>query len=247
MTGRTLEVLATPWGLPALDRETRFCVVIDVLRACTCIVHAFDAGARGIIPVESVEGATRLAQTLDRETLLLCGERDNVRIEGFDLGNSPAEYVPDVVRDKTLVLSTTNGARALAALGDARGCIAAAFVNLSACARRAAIEDHITIVCAASGVSFSLEDFVCAGRIVEEIGKLAPGSHVLDDGARTALEAARAHAADLPGFLRETDHGRRLVEQGFEADLDLAARADRFSLVPILKTGRLVADPQLVP
>ncbi len=246
MATRRLEVLATPWGLPLLDREERFCIVIDVLRACTCIVHAFDAGARGVIPVESVEDATRLAQTLGRDSILLCGERENVRIEGFDLGNSPAEFERSVVEDKTLVLSTTNGARALAGLADARGCIAAAFVNLSACARRAAAEPLVTIVCAASGAHFSLEDFVCAGRLVEEIRRHAPEPYELDDGARTAVAAARAGGEDLAAFLRGTDHGHRLAAQGFGADLELAALVDRFPLVPVLRDGRLGLDPAAV-
>lgn len=238
---RTIEVLATPWGLGEVQRESRFFVVIDVLRACTTIAYAFDAGARAIIPVENVEDATRLAQTLDRDTVRLCGERDNVRVEGFDLGNSPSEFVPATVQDKTLVLSTTNGARALAAVTDARGCIAAAFVNLGACARRVTAEDQITIVCAGAGPHFSLEDFVCAGRLVDRIRDFG-GDHLLDDGARTASETHHHHDRDLEDFLHGTDHGRRLAGQGFGSDLALAAHVDRFSTVPVLREGRLAAE-----
>lgn len=240
---RVIEVLATPWGLPAIDLEPRFCIVVDVLRACTTMAYAFEAGARAVIPVKSVEEATRLAATLDRDATLLCGERDNVRIEGFHLGNSPQEYTADLVEDKTLLLSTTNGARALASLGDAKACVAASFVNLTACARRAASEEFITIVCAASGAYFALEDFVCAGRLVEEIRKLTGTSHRLDDGARTAVDAYSRSGSSLEAFLRETDHGASLAALGFGEDIALAACVDRFGSVPTLRDGRVVAEP----
>jgi 2-phosphosulfolactate phosphatase len=243
---RTLEVLATPWGLSGSDCEDRFCVVIDVLRACTTIAYALDAGARAVIPVESVEEALRLSQSLDEESTLVCGEQNSVRVEGFDLGNSPAEITPLAVADKTLVLSTTNGARALAKLGGAKECVAASFVNLTACARRAAGEDQITIVCAASGPSFALEDFACAGNLVAEISRLAPGRHVLDDGARTALATHERRDGSLREFLTATDHGRFLQSLGCAEDLALAAHSDRFAVVPTLRGGRIVPEAEPV-
>lgn len=243
---RTLEVLATPWGLSGSDCEDRFCVVIDVLRACTTIAYALDAGARAVIPVASVEEALRLSQSLDEDSTLICGEQRSIRVEGFDLGNSPAEITPLAVNDKTLVLSTTNGARALAKLGGAKECVAASFVNLSACARRAAAEDHITIVCAASGPSFALEDFACAGNLVAEIVKRAPEAHVLDDGARTALATYERREGSLREFLAATDHGRFLESLGFGEDLVLAAASDRFAVVPTLRGGRIVPEAESV-
>ncbi|MBZ0270126.1 2-phosphosulfolactate phosphatase [bacterium] len=245
-TKRTLEVLASPWGLSGSECEDRFCVVIDVLRATTTIAYALDAGARAVIPVESVEEALRLSQSLDEESTLVCGEQNSVRVEGFDLGNSPAEITPLGVNDKTLVLSTTNGARALAKLTGAKECVAAAFVNLAACARRAAPEQHITIVCAASGPSFSLEDFACAGNLVAEISRLAPGTHTLDDGARTALAVHDRREGSLEDFLAATDHGRFLESLGFAEDLALAARSDRFAVVPTLRGGRIVPEAEPV-
>ena len=88
-------------------------VVIDVVRATTTIIEALANGARAIFPTESTEEAVRLASSLGREDSLLCGERKGEKIEGFDLGNSPAEFTREVVEDKKLVMSTTNGMRAL--------------------------------------------------------------------------------------------------------------------------------------
>ncbi len=228
--------------METLDPREHFWIVIDVLRASTTIAYALEAGARGVIPVESVEEATRLFGTLDKETTLLGGERGSVRIEGFHLGNSPAEFRPDVVEGKTVVLTTTNGARAMAALPLAKACGTAAFVNLSACARALADEPRVAIVCAGSAGRFALEDFLCAGMLVE---RLAAGSrHLhLDDGARTARKTADGHSGDLLETLRSTDHGRNLSELGFERDLALACAVDRFSTIPVLRDGRLVAEP----
>ena len=143
-----IEVVVTPYGMSHLELGPRAVVVIDVLRACTTIAHALDAGARGVVPAETVEDAMRLAQTLGRDSTVLGGERGGERIDGFERGNSPREYGPDVVAGRTIVLTTSNGARALAAASEARACLAATFVNLSAAAQRLAEHELVTIVCA---------------------------------------------------------------------------------------------------
>lgn len=236
-----VEVLPGPGLLADHPLDGRFCVVIDVLRACTTIAFALEAGARGVIPVATVEAAMRLGQSLGRDDTLLAGEVRSLRVEGFDLGNSPGEFRPEIVSGKTVVLCTTNGARSLASLVSARDCAAAAFVNLGACARRVAAAEHVTIVCAGSGASLSLEDFACAGGLVEAIAAEA-GGVVGDDGARTARDIWSRHGADLAGFLRETDHGRALEQLGFGADVAIAAQLDALASVPMLRDGRLVVE-----
>jgi 2-phosphosulfolactate phosphatase len=240
--GRPLEVIPVPGDLAELHLEDRFCVVVDVLRACTTIAVALEAGARGVIPVSSVEAATRLANSLGRESTLLGGEVGSLRVDGFDLGNSAGEYRPDVVGGKTIVLCTTNGARALAALPGARQCAAASFVNLTACARRLAGQPRITIVCAGSRASLALEDFACAGALVTALVDAEEGL-VPDDGARTARDVWARRDRDLSRFLRATDHGRELASLGLDADVELAARTDLLSVVPMLRDGRLVVEP----
>jgi len=239
--GRAVEVAVAPYGMAELELGARAVAVIDVLRACTTIAYALDAGARGVVPAETVEDAMRLAQTLGRDSTVLGGERGGERIDGFDRGNSPREYGAAVVEGRTIVLTTSNGSRALAEASAARACVAATFVNLSAAARRLATHDVVTIVCAGSGPLFSLEDFVCAGWLSRELRRLDPDRRP-DDGARAAEAAAAGHGDDLPGFLRSTDHGRRLIGLGFEADLDLAAEVDRFEVVPELRDGRLTVE-----
>ncbi len=239
----TIRLLPTAHELEERVGDDRLPVVIDVLRACTTIACALDAGARDIIPVSSVEEAMRLGATLDRDSTLLCGERESVRIDGFDLGNSPAALTPRIVEGKTLVLLTTNGARALAAASRGRVALAASFVTLRASAVRAAASDRITLVCSGSAGRFSGEDFLCAGFLVEEILREADRGWVLDDGARAAREFAAGHRADLLSTVRSSDHGRALAALGFEEDIALACEVDRFPFVPVLRDGRLLAEP----
>jgi 2-phosphosulfolactate phosphatase len=233
-TTRSIEVLVTPHGFPERNSDDRLVIVIDVLRAGTTIAHALHSGARGIIPVESVEEALRRSATLDRDSALLCGERD--------LGNSPAEYVSSTVDGKTLILLTTNGSRALAAAGASKACLAASFVTLRASAMRAASFEKITIVCAGSAERFAYEDFLCAGMLVEEILRESQQQFASNDGARLALEAAETHRAHLVSAIRGTDHARELEELGFGADVLLACEVDRFAFVPVLRDGRIIAE-----
>src|SRR5262245_61680075 len=107
-------------------------VVVDVLRATTTIAHALAAGCAGVRPCATADEARRLAGSLPAGKVLLGGERDGKPLPGFDLGNSPGEYTPARCRDRTLVLTTTNGTRALLHCAAAERVLTAAFVHFSA-------------------------------------------------------------------------------------------------------------------
>ena len=107
-------------------------VVIDVIRATSTLLEALVNGARGVYPTESIEEAVQLAASLGREDTLLTGERKGLKVEGFDLGNSPREFRRDVVEGRQVVMTTTNGTRAFLAVAGARRVVSGAFSNLSA-------------------------------------------------------------------------------------------------------------------
>src|SRR5262249_25946216 len=107
-------------------------VVIDVLRASTTIIHALAAGCTCVRPCAEVEEARELAGEMRVGRALLGGERDGLRLPGFDLGNSPSEYTAKLCRGNTLVLTTTNGTRALLRAAEADRVLVAGFVNYSA-------------------------------------------------------------------------------------------------------------------
>ena len=204
-------------------------VVIDVVRSTTSIVEALANGARGIYPAVSTEDAVKLAQSLGREDTLLCGERKGMKVEGFDLGNSPGDFTREAVEGKRLVMSTTNGTRAFSLGHESGRVLACAFTNLSAVAAEVTGVEDLVVLCSGRGGSFSMGDALCAGHLIGEVLAASEEDHVLNDAAL----AARALATRKPSkrFLAGTAGGRALTEIGLEADLEICADVDRHDVV----------------
>jgi 2-phosphosulfolactate phosphatase len=206
------------------------CVVIDVLRASTTIVTALANGCPEIIPVETPEEARTAARA---RNCLLGGERGGRRIEGFDLGNSPLEYRQERIEGRPIAFTTTNGTRAIRACASADMVLIASFLNAGSILQVLRVQDHDTsIVCAGTRGKPSLEDTVCAGMLLE--------------GLNTRLEAEavslwRQHSKNLAQMMKHASaHGRDLMSLGFEKDIDFAARADIYDIVPILENESIV-------
>src|SRR5262245_13937729 len=129
---RPILVHLLPGSFEPDDLRGGMAVVIDVLRATSTIIHALAAGARSVVPCGEIEDARQMAIAAPRGTVLLGGERGGLRIPGFDLGNSPAEYAHGTVAGKTIVITTTNGTRALVRAKEARRVLIGALCNQSA-------------------------------------------------------------------------------------------------------------------
>jgi 2-phosphosulfolactate phosphatase len=214
-------------------------VVIDALRATTTIVYALEAGAERIIPCGEIDEAKRLAGELPGGTALLGGERLGLRIEGFDLGNSPAEYTPEVVGGRTIVFTTTNGTRAMLRAREARRVVLAAFANVNAVIGWLAAESGpIHILCAGTDGRITLEDVLCAGTIVRGLIVADPAhDETCDDAGLLALCLSESQGGDYDSvrqILRGSLGGRNLIEHGLDADIETAARWDASALVPEL-------------
>lgn len=208
----------------------RTAVVVDVVRATSTIVTALAHGARAIFPTVSTEEALKLASSLGRDETLLCGERKGLKMDGFDLGNSPAEFTEERIEGKRLVMSTTNGTRALHAATGASRVVVGSLLNLSATAAAVADADELVVICAGREGVFSLDDAVCAGYVLKEIGVERGDGPELNDGARACLSFAEAFEPDAE-FLARTAAGKALADVGLESDLPLCAAVDRHPLV----------------
>lgn len=237
---RSIEVLlGPPW--PAERVRGTHVAVVDILRATTTIATALANGAAGAIPVAEPEDAIALAGRLGRDRVLLCGERQSVRIEGFDLDNSPASFTPHAVDGKTLLITTTNGTRALRAVASAASVRTAALVNRTAVADALAHETgDVLIVCAGEPTGFALEDALGAGALVDTLLTLI-GDVELCDGARAAALLYRAVAERLADAVASADHAQALVQKGFARDVTRCAALDTLNVVPTLRDGILVA------
>jgi 2-phosphosulfolactate phosphatase len=242
-----IDLFLTPRAAERAPLAQRHVVVVDVLRTCTTIAHALRHGAAKVIPVVSVEEATRLAQTLDPSQRLLCGERDGSMVTGFALGNSPREYTAGRVEGKTLVFASTNASPLMAGLLVGREQRLLSYVNLSAAVAsvREAGAD-LTIICAGRNGRVALEDTACAGALIRRLvedGARRKGDEGLpswNDAAELAASYDRLHGHDPEAILRRSDHGRTLIELGFEEDLAVCAAIDSVPVVPVLRDGRIM-------
>lgn len=214
-------------------------VVIDVLRATTTIAHALAAGVAEVIPCLEVEEARRMGAEIGPGAVL-GGERGGKKIEGFDFGNSPAEYTPDTIGGKTLVFTTTNGTRAMKTASRASRVLLAGFVNLSAICDRLSGLERVEIVCAGTNRQITREDVLLAGAIAHQLAKDRPQVQ-LNDQATIAIESWSRFASELGDHkvplhetLRNSFGARNLIEIGLERDIEIAGQLDNLEVIPEL-------------
>lgn len=213
-------------------------VVVDVLRATTTIITALASGCSAVYPCATVEEARRTADGMRAGRVLLAGERDGLPLPGFDLGNSPGEFTPARCRDLALVMTTTNGTRALLHAATAARTFVAGFVNFSAvCEQLRQDRRPVHVVCAGDAGQVALEDALLAGALVDflsDAGEVRP-----NDGARLAWDSFETHGRFLDGALEVCAGGVRLRALGYDEDVRAAARVDAFALVPELRRNTL--------
>ena len=211
-------------------------VVIDVLRATTVMVHALAAGCEAVVPCLEIDEARQAAAALPAGSALLAGERQGLPIEGFDLGNSPRAFTRAVCRGKTLVMTTTNGTRAILACLDAERVVLGAFPNFAATVQILHDDERpVHIVCAGTDGRISYEDSLLAGAFARHLRDLG-GTLVNDEAEMVAGLWARVEEAiwTRSGDLDQTKNplvrylirgrgGRRVSELGLLDDLDASA------------------------
>lgn len=249
-----LDVHYLPQFVGEAELADRTVVVVDLLRASTTICYALAAGAECVVPFVEVDATRRAAVGLDRAKTLLGGERGGQLIEGFDLGNSPAEYVPEVAFGKRVLFTTTNGTRALEHARLARRVLVGAAVNRRAVCEAIAADAAVDIVCAGTNGIVGRDDVLAAGAIAHELLYNFAGvvPHVTNEWADKAvreweelLTAARAlgrePAEQFADELTRTPHGRTLLELGLGDDLPRCANLDSLAIVPELdrQTGEI--------
>ena len=235
----TVSVHLLPALLDPAELADATVVVIDVLRATSTITAALAAGAAGIIPFAEVAAARQRAAGFT-SPVLLGGEREGKRISGFDLGNSPSEYLPEIVQDQTILFTTTNGTRALATCHHANRILLAGFVNLTAVATQVSKTPELHILCAGTNEKISQEDILLAGALTDMLNRQSEPFTPGNDSAQLAQQAwcSRAtQAGQLEELLRAGRGGQNLLQLGLEADIAFCATVDQFDVVPSL-------DPQ---
>lgn len=214
-------------------------VIIDILRASSSIITGVNNGARKIIPVGDMNDAMKIATTMDAKDYLLCGEKDGTKVEGYHLGNSPLEYTPEVIADKTLIFNTTNGTKAIKKANLANRTYIGGFLNQQSILN--ALEHHddeVVLICSGWRGKLSLEDMLFAGSLINELS----GGNVPEtakDGAKVAFGLFEKYRNDLTGAIKKSDHARRLEKIVPVDDVEFCCTINKFDVLPGMKDGIL--------
>ena len=231
-----VEVCFTPGDYEYFKGNSEIVVVIDVLRATSAICAAFQNGIKSIIPVATIEEA----REYQKKGYLVGAERKGQIVDGFDFGNSPYSYMKEELKGKEVVLSTTNGTKALSIVSDAPIVVVGALNNLDALCEWLALQDK-NVLCLCSGWQnkFNLEDTICAGAISDKL--ISTGKFKSDEDSSIAAKYLYLSAWDNPlGYLKSSSHRKRLKNLNLNEDIKYCLTPNKTNVIPILKNGKLV-------
>ena len=235
-----VDLAFTPHELEKKELAGKSVVVIDALRATTTMTVGFENGAAAFIPVATVEEARDLVAK--NPDFLLAGERRALPLDGFHLGNSPRDYRPQKVKGKTIVMTTTNGTRALVVARGGAEVFIGSFLNLSALVDRLVeAERDVVIACSGEKDLFCLEDTVCGGAIVEQLEKTGLPL-VKTDAASAAKILYEQCEGNVYGMLCTCEWGAYLEGIGLGKDVRVCAQVDSSKLVPVYREGKIFLD-----
>lgn len=233
----TLDVFLSAYSFEEEDVRDKTVVMIDVLRASSTMITALQNGAKGVIAVGDMDDASKISHNLDAKSFLLSGEKDGMKIQGYDLGNSPLEHDRDVVRNKTIILNTTNGTKAIKRAGLADTIIIGAFLNLQFLVEHLKqLDSEIVLVCAGWKGRLSLEDLLCAGNIIYELtnGQLPQNAR---DGAKVAFGLYEKIGDDIENSIKSSNYAVRLKDIISEDDLSFCCQHSIMQVLPVLNEG----------
>ena len=239
MNKRKLTTILSPLLVDCYDLSNSIAVVIDVFRATTTIITALHNNALRVIPVDTIEKTISIGNTTNGIT---AGEREGKIIPGLKFGNSSVEFTKEVVENKTLVMTTTNGTKLISKLTEKANIeiIAGAFINLSAVCDYLLNQDKsVFLICAGWKGMVNLEDSVFAGAIVDKIEKKFITTC---DSSLIAKELYHKHKKDIPRLLSQATQWNKLSSYGesFQNDLRYASQIDIIHIVPIYINGELI-------
>ena len=232
-----VEVWFVPGQYPLYSQDMGIVVVIDILRATSAMVAAFEHGVDRIIPVGTIEEAR---QYIGRPGYIAAAERNGEVVEGFSYGNSPLAYVGRDLRGQTIVMTTTNGTKAINLAKNARKLVVGSFLNLSALSDWLVQQnDNILLLCSGWKDKFNLEDSVYAGAVMERL--LASGKFGVEEDSSIAAKYMFMAARDnFLSILKAAPRRRRIEQLHLLPDAKYCLTPDQSRIIPVLREGELV-------
>ncbi len=232
---RNIDVCLSPDLIHLYDFEGKIAVVVDVLRATSCMTTAFAHGIKEIIPVDSLDICTDYGN----QGFLTAAERNGQKVDGFNFGNSPFSFMTEEIEGKSLCVTTTNGTRAIELSKDrADEVVVGSFLNLSTVAEYCKKQDReVVVVCAGWKGRVNLEDSLFAGALVSKL----KNDFSLDlDASKMALALYESSKDDMMKALDGCNHIKRLQKFNIQKDIDFCLRIDKYDVLPILEGKSLV-------
>lgn len=233
---RNIEVCFTPALLHCYDNREAVIVVIDVFRATSSIITAFENGVSEIIPVATPEEASEYK----KQGFAVAGEREGVKLEFADFGNSPFNFTAEKVCGKKVVYTTTNGTRTIMMGNGYNETIIGSFINAGAVISYLKKRQRdVILLCAGWKDKFNLEDSLCAGYIASELlqtGLFSSGC----DSVKASLDIVEAAGNNLRGYLEKSAQRKRLKEKNLDDCIDYCLTKDLSDKVPLLRDNRII-------
>lgn len=231
---KSIDVCLSPELMHLYHVRDRTVVVVDILRATSCMVTAFANGVESITPVADLNTCRMMKQ----KGFIISGERDGKKVAGFDKGNSPFEYTGSDIRGKRIAFTTTNGTQAIEKSKDANKVIIGSFLNLSTVVKYLLFgENNVLIVCAGWKGKVNLEDTLFAGAVIDRLrNHIEPDC----DAPLIAHDLFLRAKGDMVGYLANSSHVKRLDKLNIHEDIEYCMKADQCDVLPKLKNGTLV-------
>ena len=231
---KNIDVCLTPELLHQYELVDKIVVVVDILRATSCMVNGLANGVKEIVPVATLEEC----KVLQEAGYLAAAERNGSKADGFDMGNSPFEYMDEKVKGKNVAVTTTNGTLAIHKSRAAKEILVGAFLNLEAIsAYLKNKEEDIIILCAGWKGKFNLEDTLFAGALC----------HSLKKDFEFACDAALASEAmyhiaknDMIRYMKNSSHAKRLARLNVVKDIEFCMQESIYNVIPYLSGQSLL-------
>ncbi len=233
---RKIEVCLSPQLLELYDLSNNIVVVADIFRATTTMITALSCGVSSIKAVSTIEEAFHLRNY----GYLIAGERGGRKVDGFDFGNSPFDFIDKSLNGSSVAITTTNGTLSINKSSMAKYQVIGSFNNISATADYLKDQgEDVLILCAGWKGAVNLEDTIFAGALINTLGS---GYHVNSDSGAIALSLYLHHQNDLLSYLINSDHAMRLKRIGYEKDISFCLQKDTQNIVGVVKNGEIVAQ-----
>lgn len=217
------------------DIKGKQVVIIDVLRATSVITTALANGAQEVVAVREIDEALALRE----EGCVMGGERKALKIEGFDLSNSPLEFTREAIGGRRIIMTTTNGTNAISRSTSAENIMIGCMLNGRAVAKCIAQSGQDTVIaCAGTKGQFSIDDFLCAGKILYDLKEICDAD--LDDMCSAAYMAYDDHKENVLDYVKHAAHYKYMLSIGLQDDIEYCFREDETHIVPIYMKGRII-------